>query len=238
VLRQNRAALKQDEANSSPEADSDIHDDSRTDSSTLEQDSPDDGALDSEERAATLGALGEHLDGLRAEWDVLTACVGELHNLLAPADFNEALIACGLDPLPGCEPVGTEEPATTTSTGLANTVAAPLDSSSGLDDADELSVNRRLVEVLAMIQQNLESTSARDASGISVPADLTTAIAHEVAEKIRESLHTGDGSPGQIAGKGESAPAAYWKNVEAQGTPRRIPLDDIQAVIDELTKSP
>jgi len=189
--------------------------------------------VEDQDRSTTLHTLSAQLDGLRAEWDVLTACVSELRTLLSPADFNEALVACGLDSLPGCATVGNPNPQTDAPSGNADPTGC--DVLDGLENADELTVNRRLVEVLAMIKKNLESSSHPDVSNVAVPADLTTAIARQVADEIRESLHENGYRCETTRGKNGAVESSYWTNVDGQGPQRRIPLDDVEAVIDELT---
>ncbi len=207
------------------------------------------GSIESQDGAPSVRDLREWLDSLRTEWDVVTAYVSELRKLLAPEDVETAMAVCGLDPsalaeaqaeerteaqeVSRVEEIETSAPSSDSASTTPG--ASPIPSLiADLEGADESTINRRLVEVLALLQQNLETLATDAKRQVNVPAEVTQAIAKEVAGRVQETL--GPGGADQKSGSEENV-GSYWAGGGSDDSFRRIPLDDIESVIDELIRN-
>lgn len=207
-------------------------------------------SIESHDGAPNVRDLREWLDSLRTEWDVVTAYVGELRKLLEPDDVEAAMAVCGIDPTPllqDVEDAPTADAYDTSGPIVEAERSAVSSAASGsnapakslldeLANADEASINRRLVEVLALLQQNLETIATDAKRQVSVPPEVTQAIAKEVAGRVQQTLTSGGAATGSTNGEGERV-GSYWAGGGADEPFRRIPLDDIESVIDELIRN-
>jgi hypothetical protein len=222
----------------------------------------------------TVAELRQQVDALESEREALALAVAELRGVLTVEDVDEALAGIGLPPLGELAGGGKEEiarvpdePADSQEAQAGSTQEAkdpaeperaveaparePADESRLAGPADGASeatsvaqVNLKLLEVLTLLKQSLETAPPERAPALEVPPEVTVAIAREVAGRIQEALRSGDASLLELslAGGGASSSAgesggAYWTTERRRQPFRRIPLDDIQAVIDELARS-
>jgi hypothetical protein len=167
-----------------------------------------------EEIAGIRGLLGE----VSREWSALLDEVAELKRSMRPEDLEEAFSAAGLSALFRKGGPGRKKPP------AAPGPAAPA--------SESPEVHARIQEILGLLRENIRESAAakeaRKAPAVEIPRSVTMEIAREVAGRVRESLTAlPQGAAVHAPAHGEPPPAA----------PRRIPLDDVSGIIDQITGS-
>jgi hypothetical protein len=91
-------------------------------------------------------------------------------------------------------------------------------------------IHSKLAELLRLLKQSLEAKGNSAARMVEIPKNLTLEIAREVAGRVKESLasplHASDQNDPH--GKPRLTP-------EGATAPKKIPLDDVAAIIDQIT---
>jgi hypothetical protein len=185
-----------------------------------------------DEVAAVRGLVHE----MAREWSELLASVASLKRAMKAEDLEAAFRAEGLAALfPGAR----EQPPVPPRSGAASPPpppAAPAPARSRPPEtpepavAENPEVHSRIVELLQLLRENIRENAAgkeetRKPATVEIPRAVTMEIAREVAGRVRESLTT------LPPPAGEPAPGA---RVPAEA-PRKIPLDDVSAIIDQIT---
>jgi hypothetical protein len=161
-----------------------------------------------EEVAWIRSLLGE----VSREWSDLLADVAELKRTMRPEDLEAAFASAGLPAL------FRKEPAKAGGRRRAER-AHPLETT---ERAPGPEVQARILEILALLRESAgEEAGGKAAARIAKPAGMERA--REVAGKVRDSL-TLPVSGGEAAGSRRSATPA-----------RPIPLDDVNAMIDQIS---
>ncbi len=110
--------------------------------------------------------------------------------------------------------------------------AAP-PSAQGTSQAVSPELERKLGELLKLLKESAASRAGGTAvQAIEIPKNLTLEIAREVAGRVRETMmesFQGPMSSAPGATGGEKAPSA------AKSGPKRIPMDDLNAIINQIT---
>ena len=104
---------------------------------------------------------------------------------------------------------------------------------SSVGSTESSDVHSKLAELLKLLKQSLEAKGSNAASIVEIPKHLTLEIAREVAGRVKESLVSlpraaPDGGQSSSKGRGVFSP-------EELGAPKKIPLDDVAAIIDQIT---
>lgn len=97
---------------------------------------------------------------------------------------------------------------------------------------NDSSIDHKLEEVIKLLKHNLNSDSRADSQGVDIPSGLTQEIAREVAGRLQDTVLSNlqSGSP---TGSGK-APGSPGSPPEKEAA-KKIPLGDVQAIIDQLT---
>ena len=175
-----------------------------------------------EEVAGLRSLLGE----VSREWSELLTAVAELKKTLRPEELEEAFASAGLSAF---FRKGEGDPASVDDRDAGS--AAPGARIAENAPAETPEVHARILEILHLLRQNLRENAAakeegRKPSMVEIPKSMTMEIAREVAGRVRDSLTTLPPSPAGAASPSERPSPA---------PPRRIPLDDVTAIIDQIT---
>jgi hypothetical protein len=170
-----------------------------------------------EEVAGLRSLLGE----VSREWSELLTAVAELKKTLRPEELEEAFASAGLSAF---FRKGEGDPASVADRDAGS--AAPGARIAENAPAETPEVHDRILEILHLLRQNLRENAAAKPSMVEIPKSMTMEIAREVAGRVRDSLTTLPPSPAGDASHSERPSPA---------PPRRIPLDDVTAIIDQIT---
>jgi len=97
---------------------------------------------------------------------------------------------------------------------------------------NDSSIDHKLEEVIKLLKHNLSSDSRADSQGVDIPSGLTQEIAREVAGRLQDTVLSNlQSSSPTGSGKSPGLPESPPEKEAA----KRIPLGDVQAIIDQLT---
>jgi hypothetical protein len=96
-------------------------------------------------------------------------------------------------------------------------------------------IDAKLGELLKLVKEGLVSRPGESPSRVEIPRHLTQEIAREVAGRVKDSVLSSIQQQGAAADEVRLAPPAAAP-APARAAPRRIPLDDIGAIIDQITR--
>lgn len=101
---------------------------------------------------------------------------------------------------------------------------------------DATGIQKQLAELTSLLRQHVESAADRGSSSrVEIPRQLTLSIAREVAGRVKDSvLETLRERGAERSGRdrGSESSGDYRPEVKS----KKVPLDDIAAMIDHLTK--
>ena len=99
-------------------------------------------------------------------------------------------------------------------------------------------IRERLAELASLVREHIAKSSAEakdTTSSLEIPKQLTLTIAREVAGQVKASVLETLRTSGVGAAGGESD-AVRRSSADPRSGPKRIPLEDVEAMIDQLTR--
>lgn len=184
-----------------------------------------------------------------SEWPKLVKAVRELKEALAPGEPEAAVFRDKSFPLEKSggrkapPPPVVEGPPRVSLPSTAPPAPAPPKekASAGVDpngpsSKESSEIHSKLAELLKLLKESLEARGSSAARMVEIPKNLTLEIAREVAGKVKEticsSVKMASRNEPSIASESHGASQPSFGEPVAQ---KRIPLDDVAAIIDQIT---
>jgi len=175
---------------------------------------------------------------IAGEWSSIVAAIQDLKRELEPEDFREALEAAGLAvkpraPSPVPEPSSGEpqprQPPPSATARSPRPAKVPATPKERPVPQDEASIHGKLEELLKLLKDKVEARDPhKEPPALSIPKDVTREIAREIAGQVKESvLATIQAASPRGAPEPPAAPQ--------HGPVKRISLDDVAGIIDQIT---
>jgi len=172
-------------------------------------------------RSARREARSIRQDGVKAPAKAPSPLATSTSSTRADGDTPAKSVAEKQEPRPRLETAAAREPATRESPA-----ASPI----GNRESPDVEIKDRLGELLKLLKEHLAAKAqGTSPQRLEIPKSLTLEIAREVAGRVKDSVLSG-----LRHGQSPEAPAEERK-ASGQPVDKRIPLDDLGAIIDQIT---